>query len=211
MLPLTLTLAAYVIHSPLQSVPRSPRYVVQMQFGLGGPPPEILDKIQPGWRNDFVGSNKDLTANWRAFERVYGSREKALAASRKNSQVLLPIINTPQRITGAHASLIELFGKEEAGELVEKNPGVLACDPQSLLRTSKADIRNAANSVAAFDSLPATLKQALPFLTWLLIVGSVGTRLVQCGGAETACGADWDLQGGLGPQAVRWVQSVIGL
>ena len=70
-----------------------------------------------------------------------------------------------------------------------------------------ADIERAANFVYAIDTLPPNIKSGIPFLTLLAIVGAVGTRLVQCGGG--ACGDEWDLQGGLGPQLVRALSSLI--
>ena len=174
------------------------------------PPQEILDKLQPGWRGDYIGSDREIADIWFAFEKVYGSRDKALAASRKNSQVLLPFINSPETILGAHAALISIFGKAGAADIIEKNPGVLACDPQSLAKTSADEIRNAANFVATFDLLPENVKQGIPFFTWILLVGGIGSRLVACSGG--ACSSDqWDLKGGLGPQLVEFIKSSLPL
>ena len=92
-------------------------------------------------------------------------------------------------------------------QIISKNPGVLACNPVSLEQTPMADIERAANFVYAIDTLPPNIKSGIPFLTLLAIVGTVGTRLVQCGGG--ACGDEWDLQGGLGPQLVRALSSLI--
>ena len=33
---------------------------------------------------------------------------------------------------GAHGVLVDIFGKEGAGEIIRKNPGVLACNPKTL-------------------------------------------------------------------------------
>ena len=106
---------------------------------------------------------------------------------------------------------VNIFGKEGAARIIEKNPGVLACDPKTLAQTSAADIERAADSVAWVDSLPPDVKAGIPFLTWFLIVGSIGSRVISCSGSA-ACGsaAEWDLQGGLGPQLVRLVQGAVG-
>lgn len=125
-------------------------------------------------------------------------------------QVILPAINTPGTIIGAHRALVNIFGKEGAADIIERNPGVLACDPQTLAATPRDEIERAAGAVAWVDALPADVKAGIPFVTWLLIVGTIGARLVTCSG--TACGsaAEWDLQGGFGPQAVRAVSELLG-
>lgn len=172
-------------------------------------PPEIARIAQPDWRfKESSCTEAELRAIWRAFEKVYGSREKALAASRKNQQVILPYLNSPATILGAHKTLVSLFGKEKAAAIIEKNPGVLACDPASLAQTPAAEIEKAASTVAWIDELPADVKAGVPFVTWFLIVGTIGGRLASCSGG--ACGSvdEWDLQGGLGPQFVRLVQSL---
>ena len=93
-------------------------------------PPEIARIASPDWRfKESSCSEAELKATWSAFEQVYGSREKALAASRKNQQVILPYINKPGTIIGAHKALVSLFGKEGAAEIIEANPGVLGAPP----------------------------------------------------------------------------------
>lgn len=101
------------------------------------------------------------------------------------------------------------LGREGAARIIERNPGVLACDPKTLAATPAADIERAAGAVAWVDALPADVKAGIPFVTWLLIVGTIGARIVTCSG--TACGsaADWDLQGGFGPQFVRLVNELL--
>lgn len=171
-------------------------------------PPEIyqkLEKTNSGTGNGLA-SKAEIDAIWTAFEKAYGGRDRALTASRKNSQVLLPFINSPATITGANKALVALFGKEGALEIITKNPGVLACSPSSLAKTPTRDIENAANLVYTIDTLPPNVKSGIPFLTLLALVGTVGTRLVQCGSGT--CAADWDLQGGLGPQLVRFLSSL---
>ena len=174
-------------------------------------PPEIARIAQPDWRfKESSCTEGELRAIWSAFERVYGSRQRALAASRKNQQVILPYINSPETILGAHRVLVDMFGKEGAGRIIDKNPGVLACDPATLRTTPKADIEKAAASVAWFDGLSPDLKAAIPILTWFAIVGTIGARLVTCGGGTCGSAEEWDLQGGLGPQLLRAIGSALG-
>ena len=179
-----------------------------MVFGRKAPQ-EIYDKLSPtsGTAGNKLATPREIEVIWGAFEKAYGNRERALEASRKNSQVLLPFINNAATITGANEALVGIFGKEGALEIITKNPGVLACNPVSLSKTSKKDIENAANLVDSIENIPPNIKSGIPFLTALSIVGTVGTRLVQCGSGT--CGADWDLQGGLGPSFIRAVSEAL--
>ena len=91
----------------------------------------------------------------------------------------------------------------------------LCCDPRSCVsvQTPRGDIERAANFVAWFDSLPAGLKEAIPFLTFIAIVGTVGSRVVVCGRDGAMCGgsdADWFAPGnGLGVQLQNLILSVL--
>mmetsp|Transcript_22644 Transcript_22644/g.52171 ORF Transcript_22644/g.52171 Transcript_22644/m.52171 type:complete len:219 (-) Transcript_22644:224-880(-) len=159
------------------------------------PPPEIMRIAQPDWRfKESSCTESELVAIWSAFEKVYGSREKALAASRKNQQVILPYLNSPSTILGAHKSLVKIFGKEKAASIIEKNPGVLACDPASLASTPPAEIEKAARTVAWIDELDPNVKAGVPFLTWFTLVGIIGGRIVSCSGGACGSAAGWDLQ-----------------
>ena len=56
-------------------------------------PPEIRAIATPDWRwKEQSCSESEVAAMWGAFVRVYGSQEKALAASRKNQAVILPYL-----------------------------------------------------------------------------------------------------------------------
>ena len=204
--------AAAMLHAgkaPI-ALPAAASRAVTPRMLFGRPPPEIMRLSNPDWRyKEKPFSDRELIAIWNAFERVYGSREKALAASRKNQQVILPYVNTPETIIGAHAALIKLLGKERTAIVIEKNPGVLACDPVTLAKTSPADIEGAANSVAWFDSLPEDLRAGIPILTWFALVGTIGGRVIACGSKVCGSADEWDLQGGLGPQLLRFVDAAL--
>merc|ERR1712066_436252 len=80
------------------------------------------------------------------------------------------------------------------GEIIRKNPGVLACNPKTLAQTPAAEIEKAANFVVWFDALPPTLKEGIPFFTFLSIVGIIGARVIACGGGVCGSAAEWDLE-----------------
>ncbi|KAL1529697.1 hypothetical protein AB1Y20_000636 [Prymnesium parvum] len=180
-----------------------------MQFP-SKPPPEVMRVLEPAYEGAarggtpfVVGTEQELTAIWNAMVRVYGSREDALAAVRRNQQVILPYMNTPECIIGAHAALVTIFGKEGAAEIIRKNPGVLACNPTSLAKTPAKEIENAANFVVWFDGLPSVVKEGIPFFTFLGLVGIIAGRIIVCKSGQCGTTAEWDLQGGLGVQLLR--------
>ena len=78
------------------------------------------------------------------------------------------------------------------------------------LQTSAADIENAANFVAWFDTLPPTLKQGIPFFTFLAIAGTITGRVIACGGGACGTAAEWDLKGGLGVQLINFLGGLAG-
>ena len=115
-------------------------------LSMRGPPPEIARQLAPdpndprskaegGW------TKSDVNQMWSAFETVYGSRERAEAAANRNVKVLLPFLNSPETIRGSYAVLVDMLGKEEASEIIVKNPGVLSCAPEDLAKTKPGDIR----------------------------------------------------------------------
>ena len=196
--------------SAIAAAPRSTPLAMQLGRGL---PPEVAAILEPAYKGaarggtPFVLPEKEVRAIWSAMVKVYGSQEDARAAVRKNQQVILPYINTPECIVGANAALVGIFGKEGAAEIIRKNPGVLACNPTALAATSRGDIERAANVVAWVDGLDPNLKQSIPFLWFLLLVGTVGGRVVTCSSGACGSAADWDLKGGLGVQLTNFITS----
>jgi hypothetical protein len=173
-----------------------------MQFGRGVPP-EIAAALTPAAGDPNAWTTKDVTEIWTAFERVYGNREKALAAARKNTQVLLPFLNDGRNIAGAYAVLVEVLGATVAAEVVEKNPGVLACSASSLKETSPQSIVNAANAVAFIDSIPIEVLKPLRASIFPIFAALLGARIVQCG--DGACNEGAKAWGGIGPELTRFI------
>ena len=89
--------------------------------------------------------------------------------------------------------------------------GVLACDPKTLAETPPAEIEKAARTVAWVDALDPNVKAGIPFATWFLIVGTIGSRVVSCSGGSCGSADEWDLQGGFGPQLVRLIQGAFDI
>tara|TARA_B100000524_G_scaffold80011_1_gene36622 strand:- start:1238 stop:1876 length:639 start_codon:yes stop_codon:yes gene_type:complete len=187
---------------PVATIGRAGRIV------LRAVPPEIATQLAPAEGDPNAWTQKDVSAIWAAFEKVYGSREQALVAAEKNIQVLLPFLNSPEIITGAYAVLVDMLGREGADEVVRKNPGVLACDPKSLSKTPQRDIIAAANFVSFVDNLPPGVVGPLRASIFPIFAALLGTRVLQCANGQCAGDVnDWDImaQGGLGPMAQRFV------
>ena len=75
------------------------------------PPPELSRLAAKGWRDSSPKSAQALNANWNAFQKCYPSRADAIDALEKNSQVLLPAINSPANIAAANAALVTILGR----------------------------------------------------------------------------------------------------
>ncbi|EOD33082.1 hypothetical protein EMIHUDRAFT_98784 [Emiliania huxleyi CCMP1516] len=183
----------------------------QMVFGPKLPP-EVAVVLRPAYEGAarggepfVVGTEAELRAIWSAMLKVYGNEADARLAVARNQQVILPYINSPAVITGAHRALLQKFGAEDAAKIIRQNPGILACDPAALAATPSRDIESAASFVAAFDSLPRGAREGVPFATFALLAGTIGARLATCAGRVCGSSADWDLKGGLGVQAKAWV------
>ena len=112
-----------------------------VMLGGRGPPKEIAKQLAPDPNDPRSKAEGGWTVNdvnkmWAAFESVYGSRERAEVAAKRNVKVLLPFLNTPETIRGAYATLVDMLGKEEAAQIIEKNPGVLSCAPDDLAQAA---------------------------------------------------------------------------
>lgn len=188
-------------------------------LSMRGPPPEIARQLAPdpndprskaegGW------TKSDVNQMWSAFETVYGSRERAEAAANRNVKVLLPFLNSPETIRGSYAVLVDMLGKEEASEIIVKNPGVLSCAPEDLAKTKPGDIRSAANFVSLVDKVPLGVLQLfdpLKSVVFPLLIALTIYRVQQCGdGSSCAADAEAWADGGLGPKFVRFVQDLLG-
>merc|ERR1740124_722283 len=84
---------------------------------------------------------------WKAFRKVYGSEKAAIAAAEKNVIPILSFINTEANIRENWQVLQEKFDKDEARDIVTKNPGILA---------NKAGDRNIYCDVHRHPDLPVS-------------------------------------------------------
>tara|TARA_B100000524_G_scaffold136652_1_gene68330 strand:- start:395 stop:658 length:264 start_codon:yes stop_codon:yes gene_type:complete len=52
-----------------------------------------------------------------------------LLAIRKNPAIMLPYLNCAENVRGSYKVIVDFCGKEDAEEILRKNPGVLGCIP----------------------------------------------------------------------------------
>ena len=55
--------------------------------------------------------------------------QEALLAIRKNPAIMLPYLNCAENVRGSYKVIVDFCGKEDAEEILRKNPGVLGCIP----------------------------------------------------------------------------------
>merc|ERR1740124_1527016 len=119
---------------------------------------------------------------WKAFRKVYGSEKAAIAAAEKNVIPILSFINTEANIRENWQVLQEKFDKDEARDIVTKNPGILANKAGDLRSSSPGEIRSSMAFVTAFDDVPPEIRKLIPPATAIFIVTSIATRIYQCQG-----------------------------
>ena len=149
-----------------------------MQFGGGGGklPAEIEALLEPSV------DRKATVPMWKAFRKVYGSDAAAIAAAEKNVIPILSFINTEANIKENWQVLQEKFDKDEAKDIVTRNPGILANKAGDLRTSSPGEIRSSMAFVTAFDDVPPGIRKLIPPFTAIFIVTSIATRIYQCQG-----------------------------
>jgi len=92
---------------------------------------------------------------------IYPTTEDALAAVSRNSALVLPYLNKPYHVDGSWRILTEMMGEEEALAVVNKNPGLLTCNPAGLKGASVGDIKRAAMLVEIVEAVPVSARWGL--------------------------------------------------
>jgi hypothetical protein len=147
----------------------------------GGLPKKFAERVsfQSGGSKK-AGQEEEILILWNEFKKCYRSKDVALDMLSKNTAVILPTLNSPRKIKGTYALLNKRLGKARATEVLEKNPGVLVCSPESLAKQSDDDIVKAADLVASLDANKGTIN-AVAGLFFFSIVASVAYRIGSVG------------------------------
>ena len=64
---------------------------------------------------------------WNTFKQCFPTEADAEIAVAKNSMTVNPSMNSPTKISGTYALLVERFGQPKATEIITQNPGILTC------------------------------------------------------------------------------------
>jgi len=133
----------------------------------------LVEARIPNWRTAFLmpSSEAGVRRRWRVIFEAAGGDERGMAALEKN----IGILAVSERITrAAAAALTRGLGREEAAEVVRKNPGVLAIKASSLQGGGLARTVFVANIVDFFAG-PGV---ALVSLVQLVLVVGIGKALL---------------------------------
>ena len=121
----------------------------------------------------------------RALE-ILDTEAEAIAAASRNTGTILPYLNAPSNIYGSYKVLVEMLGRDGAGDVCAKNPGILQCNPIALAREKPESIVKAADTVDFFEGvlgkLPPALRQNLDKVAFFLLALPVAKRLSDCAG-----------------------------
>lgn len=125
----------------------------------------------------FASSYKpaEISALWGALKSCYGNEAAARAAVEQNDQVLCPVYASPALLKQSYQALVTLVGKQEALEIMAKNPAVLTCGAPGLLASKPNDIRQAAEVRQVLDR--AVTAQGFGAFVLLILVLNVIFRV----------------------------------
>jgi len=133
--------------------------------------PEAVYRLLPDVILRTPADAAAVAALWRAVCKVYPSEEAAAAAVVNTPSLILPWVNTPSNVAGSFAVLVDILDStESAQDVISKNPGILACNPQRLALSSAGEIK----AVAAIRATLSTLARPLSMLgLGVVVLGSV--------------------------------------
>jgi len=104
-------------------------------------PAEVVDITQK-FKKEYP--KRDLELLWGAMLKIYGSTELAAAAAKTNPQIMNPSYTFCNTMLASEQVLVEMMGKEDALDVMIKNPAVLQCGP-SLDTLGPDEIKGFAN------------------------------------------------------------------
>ena len=110
---------------------------------------------------------------WRAVKQCYGGEASARAAVQQNDQILCPLYASPELLTQSKGALVRLMGREDALDVMLKNPMVLTCGAAELEKLSPDEIKSTANVRRVLDKVvtPTGLAVAVLVLGLLKAAG----------------------------------------
>jgi hypothetical protein len=114
---------------------------------------------------------------WKTFRSCFPSEQRAVEVALKNSNVFNPQLNSPSKIKGTYALLVQRFGKAGAQDIVNRNPGVLICSPEGLKDVSDESIASTAKFVEVLDANKPIIR-TIAGATGILLIALIGFGIV---------------------------------
>ena len=96
----------------------------------------------------------DVEALWLVLVEIFGSEERALAATRQvRAQIICPLFANPALLRASRDALVDNLGEDEATLVIAKNPCVLTCG-EGLRTADPSEIKRLAEVRKVLDSIP---------------------------------------------------------
>jgi len=104
--------------------------------------PEEVVELTLKFKKEYP--KRDLEVLWGTLLKVYGTPELAAAAAKTNPQMMNPSYSFCNTMIASEKVLVDMMGREEALDVMVKNPAVLQCGP-SLDTLGPDEIKGFAN------------------------------------------------------------------
>ena len=98
-----------------------------------------------------ANQEEEILILWNTLKQCYPTEADAERAVNKNSMTVNPSMNSPTKITGTYALLVERFGEDKTQEIISANPGILTCTRQAVETQTDDDILKATEFVTLVD------------------------------------------------------------
>ena len=114
-------------------------------------PPEVEKMLDVD--DELRAQRPGAVVIWSRLLEIYPDEAMTLSAVQRNSALVLPYLNKPAFIDGSWKVLLEMMSREEALEVVIKNPGILASNPAGLAMSDAETIKRAAGFVDGVENV----------------------------------------------------------
>lgn len=132
-------------------------------------PVEVLE-LTKTFKKEYA--QKDLDQLWGAMMACYGTKELAIQAAYENPQIVNPSYSFTNTMLASRDVLLDIMEKEEAMQVMLRNPAVLQCGP-SLDTLGPDEIKGFANIRYWGNKIPENSRLAALAATGLLICAPI--------------------------------------
>ena len=132
-------------------------------------PKEVLE-LTAKFKKEYT--SREIDALWGAMLACYGTQDLAVQAAFENPQIVNPSYSFVNTMISSKEVLFDMMGKEEALEVMLKNPAVLQCGP-SLDTLGPDEIKGFANIRFYGNKIPESARLAAIIGALLLTLAPV--------------------------------------